>query len=467
MKKCSQLMVLGLVLALFFTSCQPETSKPQGTVTVSPQVEKHTQMQVTPTATKMPEISTNPKGLSGVQITYLHPWAGETGRIMDLLVDEFNQSNEWGIHVVTEEPGSTGLAIQQLSASESGSINVAALPNYELLYQDQNQNSVLDLNPYAASTRVGFSKEEKSDFQSEFWNENIIEGKLYGIPAEETAPVLFYNITWAGELGFSSPPKTVQAFKLQTCAANARFRKDDDRLNDGLGGWIISSDADTLFSWLNIFGALDLSSPLEKFNTTEVKSGFTYLFNLQKDACAWSGRTPEPYDYFANRQTLAYSGTTQDIIPQNAAFKRSGIEDEWQVMAYPGSENSALLTNGLAYGVFTSDAQKELASWLFVRWMSQPVNQARLLQTSGSLPLGTKVLEYLTSFEDYNPQWKAARALLPQAKALPAQANEGIMRMVLGDAGTFLFKPEFTAEGIPDLLYQLDATIKELTNRKP
>ncbi len=50
---------------------------------------------------------------------------------------------------------------------------------------------------------------------------------------------------------------------------------------------------------------------------------------------------------------------------------------------------------------------------------------------------------------------------------ITAQANLGIIRMVLGDAGTFLFKPEFTAEGIPDLLYQLDQTIKELANRTP
>jgi multiple sugar transport system substrate-binding protein len=467
MKKSSQLLVLGLILAMAITACKPETVKPQGTATAAPQVNKTAQAQVTPTATKMPEISTDPKNLSGVQITYLHPWSGETGRVMDMLVDEFNQSNEWGINVTLREPGSTGLAVQDLRASESSTVNVAALPINELLYQDQNNSSVVDLNPYAASSKVGFSKDEREDFQSIFWNDNLVGGKLYGIPAQQSAAVLFYNATWAKELGFLSPPKTGEAFKLQTCAANALLRKDNDWQNDGLGGWIVSTDADTLFSWLNIFGAVDLSTPIEKMNTTKVKTGFTYLFNLQASACAWSGRTPEPYDYFARREALAYSGTTQDIIPQSAAFTRNGAADEWQVIPYPGGEDSILLTNGLAYGVFKSDEQKELASWLFVRWMSQPVNQARLLQTSGSLPLGTKVLEYMTSFEKNYPLWQTSLALLPQAKSLPAQANGAIIRMVVEDAGTFLFKPEFTAEGIPDLLYQIDSTIKELSNRKP
>lgn len=467
MRKWPQLLVLGLVLAMAITACKPETTKPQGTATATPKVNKTAQAQMTPTATKMPEISTDPKGLSDVQITYLHPWSDETGRVMDMLVDEFNQSNEWGINVLLREPGSTGLAIQDLRASESGTVNVAALPINELLYQDQNQFSVMDLNAYAASSRVGFSEDERSDFQPVFWNDNLVGGKLYGIPAQQSAAVMFYNATWAKELGFSSTPQTSEAFRLQTCAANALLRKDNDYLNDGLGGWIVSTDADSLFSWLNTYGAVDFAAPIEKLNNSKVSEGMTYLFNLQAKACAWSGRTPEPYDYFAMRQALVYSGTTQDIIPQTAAFTRSGKADEWQVMAYPGGEDSILLTNGLAYGVFKSDEQKELAAWLFIRWLSQPVNQARLLQSSGSLPLGTKVLENMTSFEATYPQWQTALALLPQAKSLPAQANGAIIRMVVEDAGTFLFKPEFTAEGIPDLLYQVDSTIKELSNRKP
>lgn len=466
MIKSSQLLVSGLVLVMVLSACTPELSKSQETITATPKLSQ-SNTDVTATATKMPEISTDPDELSGVQITYLHPWSGETGRLMDLLVDEFNQSNAWGINVLIQEPGSTSLAIQQLRSSESGAVDVAVVPGYELLYQDQYLKNVVDLNPFAASAKVGFSKDEHADFQPVFWNENMAGGKLYGIPAEVSAAILFYNVTWAGELGFSSLPKTTTAFKQQTCAANAIFRKDTDRLNDGLGGWIVSSDADTLFSWLDTFGGLDLSAPLEKFNNSNNKQAFQFLFDLQAGACAWSGRTPDPYDYFANRQALSYSGTTQDIIAQSAAFSRSGLEDEWQVMAYPGGEDTPVLTRGLAYGMLKSDDQKELASWLFIRWLSQPVNQARMLQVTGSLPLGDEVMNYMSSFEEKYPQWKDALALIPQAKPITAQANLGIIRMVLGDAGTFLFKPEFTAEGISDLLYQLDSTIMELSKREP
>jgi len=466
MKKRSHLLVTVLALAMVLSACKPETSNSQGTVTVTPKVSQPN-ADLTPTATKMPEIATDPKDLSGVQITYLHPWAGETARVMNMLVDEFNQSNEWGINVLIEQPGSTSLAIQQLRSAESEAVNLAVLPAYELVYQDQTLNEVVDLNPFAASSKVGFSKDERADFQPAFWNENLVEGKLYGIPAEASAALMFYNATWAEELGFASLPKTSTAFRLQTCAANAIFRKDTDRLNDGLGGWIISSDADTLFSWLNVFDAIDLTSPIEKFHNNDVKQGFEFLFNLQASSCAWSGRNPEPYDYFANRQALIYSGSTQDIPLQSAAFKRSGIEDAWQVIAYPGGDDAAVLTRSLAYGIFKSEAKTELASWLFIRWLSQPVNQARMLQVTGSLPLGDEVMAYMSSFEENYPQWKDSLSLLSNAKTMTARADLGIIRMVLGDAGTFLFKPEFTAEGISDLLYQLDQTIKELANRAP
>jgi ABC-type glycerol-3-phosphate transport system substrate-binding protein len=406
--------------------------------------------------------------LEGVQITYLHPWSGETGRVMDLLIDEFNQSNQWGIHVITREPGSTGLLMQELNNDDPDlpEIDLTAVPIYELLHQDANMREVVDLNPYAASKTYGFTDEQREDFTPAFWDENLVGGKLYGVPAQESASLLFYNVTWAAELGYSSVPQTAAAFKLQTCAANASFRKDFDRSNDGIGGWIVSSEADTLFNWLFVQNALDLTAVPEKFNNLDTRTAFLYLYNLQANSCAWSSRLPEPYDYFATRQALAYSGTTQDIIPQIAAFERAENEDDWQVIAYP-SEEGGIISSGLSYGVFKTDEKRQLASWLFIRWLSDPSNQARLLQTSGSLPLGTAVLDEMSAYEESYPEWKEALALLDNVETIPADANTGMVRMVLEDAGTFLFRTEFTADKVGELLAQLDQTIRELKEVEP
>lgn len=469
MKKTASIILLGLIVSLILVACNTPIGIVDGTSTPGSPKNTPTPDGRTPTPTKMPEIKVDLQSLDGLQITFLHPWSAATGRMIDMLVDEFNQSNEWGIHVITREPGSTGMVIQTLRADDESEkpINVSAVPIHELLHQDQNQRAVVDLNPYVYSKDFGFAKEQVLGFSPAFWNENLVGGKLFGIPAQQNGAVLFYNTTWAVDLGYAELPQSPAALRLRLCAANASFRKDADRLNDGLGGWVISTDAGTLFSWLQGFEALDNSQPLETLTSKNGEAAFRFLFGLQKDACAWTGRMPEPYDYFATRQALAYSGTTQDIPPQLAAFERADNTDEWKVMPYPANGEPFLITDGLSFGVFESDDEHQLASWLFVRWLSQPVNQARLLQTTASMPLGSAVMNDMQGFGQEHPQWLDAVTQLPQPAPLPAQSNGGIIRTVLGDAGVFLFKPEFTLEQVPELFKILDQTIQELSERQP
>jgi len=469
MNKHISTVLAGLLVIFILTGCTTPFGVVDGTSTpVSPK-NTPTPDGRTPTPTKMPEIKVDLQSLDGLQITFLHPWSAETGRMMDILVDEFNQSNEWGIHVITQEPGSTGMVIQTLRGDDQSGkpINVSTVPIHEWLYQDQNQRAVVDLNPYVYSNDYGFTKEQVLDFSPAFWKENLVDGKLFAIPAQQNGAVLFYNTTWAAELGYAELPKSPAAMRLQLCAANATFRKDADRLNDGLGGWIVSTDADTLFSWLQGFETLDLSEPLETLTSKNGEAAFRFLYGLQKDACAWTGRMPESYDYFATRQALSYSGTTQDIPPQMAAFERADNTDEWKVISYPANGAPFLITDGLSFGVFESDDEHQLASWLFIKWLSQPVNQARLLQTTASLPLGSEVMSEIQGFGQEHPQWLEAVTQLPQPAPLPAQSNGGIIRTVLGDAGVFLFKPEFTLEQVPELFTILDQTIQELSELQP
>lgn len=469
MQKRSVLLHLGFCLLFFLASCKPQVETSTTTPDATHPAPTQTKDLRTATATRVPEINVDLAKLEGFQISFIHPWADETGRVMDILVDEFNQSNEWGIHVLINEPGSLGLALEALDNTDlqPGEIDLAVLPTYELLYQDQLQNKVVDLNPYVNSSKFGFSDDQVDDFTPVFWNENLVDGKLYGVPAEETAPVLFYNVTWAQELGFSYAPLTTAAFKIQTCAANVIFRLDSDSSNDGVGGWIIDMHAGTLYSWLNTFNALDEDLSINDFSSDETAAAFEYLFNLQKDACAWDSRLPEPYDYFASRQALVYSGIVQDIIAQTAAFERSENNDQWQVITYPSQPDPLLLTEGLSYGIFQSDEESQLAAWLFIRWLSQPSNQARLLQTTGSLPLGSNVLPLMESFENEYPRWKSALELLPNADTVQVDKNSGVVNVVLEDAGTFLFRTEFTTERIQDLLTEMNETIQELSEQQP
>ena len=103
----------------------------------------------------------------------------------------------------------------------------------------------------------------------------MINGRRLGIPAQRTAYVLFYNQTWANELGLSNPPRTPQEFKRQSCAAATANQQDED-----IGGWILDTSYPSILNWLSVFDP-QIISQLQKgqysFTSNQGEKTFLYL----------------------------------------------------------------------------------------------------------------------------------------------------------------------------------------------
>ena len=80
--------------------------------------------------TPLPDIDVDLEKLKGLQIHFIHPWTGETQSLLFSLVDQFNQTNEWGIHVIMDAPGSLGLLTQSVWAGieNDQSLDVVVAP---------------------------------------------------------------------------------------------------------------------------------------------------------------------------------------------------------------------------------------------------------------------------------------------------------------------------------------------------
>jgi ABC-type glycerol-3-phosphate transport system substrate-binding protein len=279
--------------------------------------------------------------------------------------------------------------------------------------------------------------------------------------------MLFYNVTWAKELGFTNPPATWGAFREQVCAANASKRKDDDPGDDGLGGWIINTNALTTLSWLRAFESDPIQETDSRFLSTESEEAFNALLKLSTDSCGWLSRQPQPYDYFTNRQALMYSGSMQDLLVQSRNNTRLESEDEWTVLPYPpGSEEPFVLTEGIDYAITTSTHVRQLAAWLFVRWLSAPTQQAWFLRSSGTLPLGEAVLPLVSDLEEDYPVWRDAVELGDLAVTLPPSEDLDIIKTVVEDGGWQLYKTGLKSDAIQTLLSQIDMTISEMAARE-
>ncbi len=457
-----------LFLLLLLPACQTVTT---GTPIASTSVPTATNTPVpspTGTATLPVHLQVQAKDLHGLQIRFLHPWAGETANVIDLLVETFNRSNEWGFKVKAESAGGTGMLFQEINGLDGGDLpNLIAAPAEYLFTWNQTQPDMLaNLNGYIQHSEWGITQDQIQDFIPEFWQQDVMGGDRLGIPLLRDASVLFYNQSWAQELGFSRAPTTPQEFREQACAAAAANRSDRTVANDGTGGWIVETRAVTLWSWLRSFNSDPITDGLDayQFSTPESEAAFAFLRGLVDDNCAWKSRLASPYEYFANRQAMFFSGVLEDTLIQSHTMARLKISDQWTVIPYPSLEGQpVVVASGPSLAVTTSSPEEQLASWLFVRWLLAPEHLAKLTAAAGGLPVTRSAAAKLQKFGKEQPQWQVGTKYLDHVQTPPANATWRTVRSLLEDAGYQALLPSIKLEQIPDLLKMLDEMIVEVS----
>ena len=468
-------VLLVLIAVLLVTACQqsgvPLVVPTQSTSQMEPSAEQtQPAPQSTPTnpaPTATPAYLVPLADLNGLKLIFSHPWTGDTAGVVDQLVDSFNQSNEWGIHIMVRRAGSSMALADRV---ESGTLEaeypqVVAAPSEHLLSWLENGNLVLPLNALIADPYFGLTEQQRADFPLVFWQQDQSGGSQVGIPAQRDMPVIFYNETWAAELGFAEPPTTADDFKAQACAAAFVNSHDRFAANDGTGGWIVNTDGLVVYSWFKSFGLEGelAGDPLQfHFNQLATQNAFTFVRSMLDESCAWFSRTTASNEYFANRQALFYTGYLTDLALQTKTNTRLKRQDSWTILPFPAGERPVTVVSGLSYGVLRSSEAQETAGWLFVRWMSQPENSAKLLAAGGGLPVSAAAADLARAQMDINPQWAQTLQWIPTMQSAPPVAGWRIARFVLQDAFWQSLQSYVPVEGFPLILEQIDAMIVEV-----
>jgi ABC-type glycerol-3-phosphate transport system substrate-binding protein len=160
---------------------------------------------------------------------------------------------------------------------------------------------------------------------------------------------------------------------------------------------------------------------------------------------------------------LFAAGSLSGLTYQDNAIKQAGKNDQWTVIPFPSSGSEpAINVYGPSLEVFSSSDARQLASWLFIKWLISTENLTKLTESTGGFPLRASSLEQLTTRGNLLPQWGAAVRLLPVAHPEPAYQSWSIVRWAVSDAATQLFRSYFTSEGIPELVTFLNKTANDL-----
>lgn len=415
-----------LIFPILLAACSPQVIfLPLKTATPSPAPRRPTATPA-PSATPIAgaELGVSPSALRGVEITFWHGADGSQSALLAQLAAEFSLSNAWGITVKPNGWGSYSALREAVIAGKTSS----SLPDLLLALPEQEaawaQDSLLaPLSPYLHHPEFGFSPAEQADFAPP------LAEAAQTLPTVRSARLLAYNLTWARELGFETAPQTPEQFRQQACAANASWRADADPTNDGYGGWVVDEDPWTAYAWLRAFGAQIWDGENFNFNTPVAEKTLTFLQALREAGCAWVSEEAANYAALPEHKALFASLNLAELPEQAAAFQ--GKSDQWTLINFPGEA-------GVGYGanlaLMKSSPARQLAAWLFARWLLSPEIQARWAEQTGYLPARLSALTQMSAYAASHPQWAAAAALTGELGAPPFSARWGLARDLL-DSG--------------------------------
>lgn len=422
----------------------------------------------TPAPTRAPELQVSTDDLNGLTTHFWHPLTDISAYQMELLTREFNQDNEWGITVVTHMAGSNGELYRQVAAAvDDGNLPdlVVAPTTYLIRWQTEAQ-LLVGLDDYVYDKIWGLSEKEVAGFPRAFWDEDILDDTRLGLPALRSFEVIFYNQSWAEELGYKDPPTTPEEFKAQSCAAAQANQEDDIPGNDGTGGWILDASPGGILAWLLAFGYDGLpetDTERYEFRSDEAEATFVFLRSLVDEGCAWISRTTQYSEYFHDRYALFYSGQMQDIVRQERDAARLQMKDGWTILPYPAlDEKPIAVSNGLSYAVLDSTPEQQVAAWLFLRWLASPANQSRLVQVNSTLPLSSTAIDILSVYGQHHQAWQQAIMWIPLAQPEPALASWREAGVIIADAAWQLFQPYSNSDDVGMILEFLGETIEEV-----
>ena len=421
-----------------------------------------------PTATPVPAyLSVKPEDLDGLKIHVWHGFRDQVQAAFDAFVDAFNDENAFGIVVSADSMISdVNLSDRVLGGGEDG-----GHPNLIFSTADYfrfwSGEGVLftPLDDYFAHPQYGLAPERIRAIDARI----PVPGKRTVFPLWYTPYFLFYNDTWGQRLGFSGPPETFEAFAEQSCAAYQALMDDEDRENNGTGGWIISGAPGTAVSWLSAFeaGKIDFSDLSAAAPGEAFLKAVSALRKLFDDGCVWRSRLSEPYAYFADHEALFYSGTAADLPFQRIAFAESETNsaDDWRLIPYPGiyGERTEVFAETFSAGIVVQSAAEQFASWLFLSYI---LDEARLSDWAGAA-MGIPIVGEagLSSNVRKKLDRKLAAALYDGAEptAYEFPANWITVKPVLADGFAFAFAPGATIDSAPVIWEQVLQTIKEIS----
>jgi len=443
------LILLTLLLAAVFvlSACsQPTPEVVEKVVKETVVVQQTVQVQVTKVVQETVEVVATPTPSaeemdpladvdpSGQTVTYWYQHSRSREEGLKGMIDDFNANNEWGITVNGEYQGNYGeIYKKMLAAIASGEV-----PSLVVAYQNQSASyqladALVDMNQYVNSAKWGYSAEERNDFFPAFLNADISQqfgGMRLGFPPNRSIEVLYYNADWLKELGYDGPPTTWDQFQEMACAATKQpFSKGPSDASPM--GYEISTDASRFASMVFSRGGDLMTADMSAYtyDTPAAHDAMQLMQDMYKAGCAdlIAEKYGDQADFGVGK--LLFTIGSSSGLPYYKSAVSDGAGFNWSVAALPHTTPDPVVDiYGASLSIPKTTPEEQLASWLFVKWFTEPEQQAQWAQISNYFPVRKSTAAELGDYFAQNPAYATAFGLLKYGKVEPPVAGYDVVR---------------------------------------
>jgi multiple sugar transport system substrate-binding protein/sn-glycerol 3-phosphate transport system substrate-binding protein len=322
---------------------------------------------------------------SGQTVVYWHQYSDGSaqGDTITTLIQEFNDTNEWGVTVEGIFQGSYDPIAELMNAA----IVSGELPNLVAGYANNaasyyRDGAVVDLTPYINDPTWGLTTEQLADLNTALVEFDNVDGAQLAWPNQASAEVLVVNMTLLNELGYDAPPETLDEFQEIACAsANSTGPGGEDRV-----GFATIASASMFEGFVAAQGGAIYDGEAFTFAGNPAVETVLQMFkDLYDQGCGYI-----PAERFAE-QTDFNLGINPFIETSSAGFPfiisgfaDTGVEVEWVVAPFPHStENPVVQVYIPSIIMVPSTPEAQLASWLFLKFLATPEAAATWSEGSG------------------------------------------------------------------------------------
>ncbi len=389
-----------------------------------------------------------------VQVDFWHVQTKQNEDALKKIAADFNAANP-GITVTPQYIGDYNTIAQKIQVGIQAKQVPAMAVGYENNVANYQQADVLlDLTPYINSKTYGWTKDDLSDIFPGFLDRNIypdFKNQILSAPFTSSILMMWYNADMLKSVGFNGPAKTWDEFKAQAAAAVKAGKRgypiraetsDVDGMVFSFGGDVITAD--------NKKGKFDSPQALAALQVIEdmAKAGTTFITDAPSN---------EDQTFFTNGDAPFFLGSSTGRAYIGAAMQKDpndptkGDKFAWNGTVIPQGPDNVTTPKTSLYGanaiVFKSTPEKQLASWLFLKYFTSKDVTAYWSIQSGYLPVRKSAAESDTfkTFVNGKPLNRAAFDNAQYGKGEPQPAGWTKARTDIQNVETQLINKQLTA----------------------